>query len=193
MSRKPIGGKCALYPSLTTIVGTEIDGRPNWMTIAHVGILNHASGDQPQYVSVGVNPAHFSAPAIRENKEFSINIPSRGMLVQADYAGIVSGRTTDKSGLFPVQRGRLAHAPMIANCPLSIECRLAQTVVAGIHEVYVGEVVENWIDEACLTDGKPDLGKIDPILFDFMRLLYWSLGAPVGTPWHDGKSLKQSA
>ena len=31
----------ALYPSLTTIVGAKVDGRPNFLAVAHVGIMNH--------------------------------------------------------------------------------------------------------------------------------------------------------
>lgn len=193
MSRTAIGRKCALYPSLTTIVGAEVNGKPNWMTIAHVGILNHAMGEYPQYLSIGVHPSHHTSVGIREHGEFSINIPSRPMLVETDYVGIVTGKTTDKSALFPVQTGKLVHAPMIANCPISIECRLAQTVLLGEHEIFVGEVVETWIDAHCLSDGKPDLKKIDPILFDFTRILYWSLGEPIGKPWQDGKTLKQNS
>ncbi|WP_022660450.1 flavin reductase family protein [Paucidesulfovibrio longus] len=190
MNRQAIGGKCALYPSLTTIVGAEVDGRPNWMTIAHVGIMNHAMGEFPQYLSIGVHPSHHTSAGIRAHGEFSINIPSRAMLAETDYVGIVSGKNTDKSGIFPVQNGKLAHAPMIADCPISIECRLAQTVMAGEHEIFIGEVAETWIDEKCLTEGKPDLKKVDPILFDFTRILYWSLGEIIGKPWNAGKALK---
>ena len=53
-NRITIGGKNALYPSLTTIVGAEVDGKPNWITVAHVGIMNHAYGEIPQYLSIGL-------------------------------------------------------------------------------------------------------------------------------------------
>lgn len=65
MKRKVIGGSNGLYPSLTTIVGADIDGKPNWITIAHVGILNHAHGDVPQYLSIGSNSSHYSNRGIR--------------------------------------------------------------------------------------------------------------------------------
>ena len=55
MKRINIGAANVLYPSLTTIVGVDVEARPNWITIAHVGILNHASGDIPGYLSIGLH------------------------------------------------------------------------------------------------------------------------------------------
>jgi flavin reductase (DIM6/NTAB) family NADH-FMN oxidoreductase RutF len=191
MKRTALGGKNVLYPSLTTIVGADVDGKPNWITIAHVGIINHASGDIPQYLSIGVHSSHYTNKGIREHGEFSINIPSQAMLAITDYVGLVSGEKVDKSTLFPVERGGLAHAPLIANCPLSMELKLHQTVTLGQHEIFIGELVNTFVDEACLTDGKPDVAKIDPLLFDFMKIDYWSIGQRTGKPWRDGKSLKK--
>ncbi|SHO52580.1 flavin reductase family protein [Desulfopila aestuarii] len=190
MKRIAIGPKNGLYPSLTTIVGAEPDDKPNWITIAHVGIMNHATGAVPQYLSIGLNRSHYTNKGIHEHGEFSINIPSVKMMQVTDYVGLVSGATTDKSELFPIARGTLKHAPMIADVPLSMECKLVQAITLGHHEIFIGEVVETFVDESCLTDGKPDLEKIDPLLFDFMKIDYWSLGQRVGLPWREGKTYK---
>ena len=190
MPRLALGWKNALYPSLTTIVGADVDGKPNWITVAHVGILNHAYGEVPQYLSIGLHSSHYTNRGIREHKEFSINIPSQAMLKITDYAGLVSGEKTDKSCLFPVERRSLTHAPLIAECPVSMELKLFQTVTIGQHEIFIGELVNTYVDEACLMDGKPDLARIDPLLFDFMMIDYWSIGKRTGKPWRDGKSLK---
>ncbi len=191
MQRKAIGAKNALYPSLTTIVGADVDGKPNWITIAHVGIMNHAHGDIPQYLSIGLHASHHTNKGIHEHREFSINIPSQKMLEITDYAGLVTGEKVDKSNLFPVERGSLAHAPLIANCPVSMELKLSQTVVIGQHEIFIGELINTYIDEECLNNGKPDLARIDPLLFDFMMIDYWSIGKRTGKPWRDGKALKK--
>lgn len=191
MQRRSIGAKNALYPSLTTIVGADVDGKPNWLAIAHVGILNHATGDVPQYLSIGLNSSHFTNKGINAHKEFSINIPSQEMLEVTDYVGLVSGEKTDKSEVFPVERGTLAHAPLIATCPVSMELKLSQVVTLGSHEIFIGELVNTYVAEDCLTDGKPDLVKIDPLLFDFMKIDYWTIGKRSGKPWRDGKSLKK--
>ena len=193
MKHRAIGAVNGLYPSLTTIVGCVVNGKPNWMTVAHVGILNHATGDKAQYLGISVSPVHYTSIGICEHKEFSINIPSRAMLEATDHVGIVSGKSTDKSALFPTFKGQLEFAPMIADCPLTMECRLHQTVVLGKDQFFIGELVQTYVAEDCLTEGDVDLKKIDPILFDFMRTLYWSLGEVAGKPWSAGKALKGKA
>jgi len=35
-----LGAKNCLYPLPTTIVGANVNGRPNYITIAHVGIMD---------------------------------------------------------------------------------------------------------------------------------------------------------
>lgn len=192
MSLQAIGAVNGLYPSLTTIVGSIVDGRPNWMAVAHVGIMNHAIGDVPQYLGISVHPSHHTNLGIREHGQFSINVPSRAMLEITDYVGIVSGKSTDKSELFEVFRGGLEFAPMIAKCPLAMECRVRQAVIVGEHELFIGELVQTYASPECITDGKIDLHKVDPLLFDFTRILYWSLGDVAGKPWSAGKALKNA-
>ena len=190
MSLQAIGKINGLYPSLTTIVGSVVGGRPNWMTVAHVGIMNHAIGEVPQYLGISVHPSHRTNAGIREHGQFSINVPSRAMLEVTDYVGIVSGKSTDKSEIFEVLKGELEFAPMIADCPLTMECRVHQTVIVGEHELFIGELVQTYVQESCLDNGKVDLARVDPLLFDFTRILYWSLGEVAGKPWNAGKALK---
>ena len=54
---KSIGPINALYPMPTTLVGVTVNGKPNFLAVAHVGILNHGS---PQYLSVGLAKFHYS-------------------------------------------------------------------------------------------------------------------------------------
>ena len=192
MTHHALGAVNGLYPSLTTIVGSVVDGQPNWMTVAHVGIMNHAIGDVPQYLGISVHPSHHTNAGIREHGQFSINVPSRAMLEITDYVGIVSGKSTDKTKLFDIFPGTLEFAPMIAQCPLTMECRVRQTVIVGEHELFIGELVQTYACQECLTDGKIDMSKVDPLLFDFTRILYWSLGEVAGKPWNAGKALKKS-
>lgn len=192
MKHKHLGGTNLLYPSLTTIIGAVVDGAPNWMTIAHVGIMNHGDKNTPHYISIAAHPSHHTNKGIRENGEFSVNIPGRALLEKTDYVGIISGKTRDKSTMFDTFQGTLTDAPMIADCPMAMECRVSQTVAVGKHEVFIGEIVGSFVAEDCLEGSKPDLKKIDPILFDFTRIRYWSLGEHVGDPWRAGKALKSS-
>jgi len=89
-----LGAKNCLYPLPTTLVGAKVGGKPNYITIAHVGIMDLGS------VSLGMAKIHYTNAGIKENKTFSINIPSIEMVKETDYCGIVSGKKADKAKLF---------------------------------------------------------------------------------------------
>ncbi|WP_243357932.1 flavin reductase family protein [Fundidesulfovibrio terrae] len=187
--KKDIGPATAMYPSLTTIVGTVVDGRPNFLAVAHVGIMNHG---QPQYISVGINKGHYSPRGIHEHGQFSVNIPSEDLMVETDYVGIVTGKNTDKSQVFKLYAGELPHAPLIKQCPVAMECRLHQVVDFEKHEVFIGEIVKTWADESVLTDkGHVDPAKVRPLLFDMGTVSYYGIGPALGGCWNVGKKLKK--
>lgn len=187
--KKEIGVVNALYPSLTTILGVMVDDKPNFITIAHVGIMNHGT---PQYISFGVAKIHYSNSGIYEHKEFSVNIPSENMAAETDYVGIVTGKKTDKSTLFDVFYGDLPHAPMISSCPICMECRLERIVDFETHDVFVGEIVKTYADKSVLSsDGKIDVTKVAPLLFDMNSITYYSLGPAIAKCWNVGKQLKK--
>lgn len=184
-----LGPVNALYPSLTTIVGADVDGKPNFLAVAHVGIMNHG---QPQYLSFGINKGHHTPRGILEHKEFSVCVPGQELMAETDYVGLVSGRNTDKSNLFGLFRGELAHAPLIKACPVCMECRLDRVVDFENHHVFIGEIVATHAEESVLRpDGTIDIARVRPLLFDMASVKYWSLGAELGQCWGAGKELKR--
>lgn len=186
--KRNLGPINALYPSLMTIVGAVVNGRPNFLAVAHVGIMNHG---QPQYLSFGINKQHYTGTGIVEHGQFSVCIPGQGLVVETDYVGLVSGRNTDKSRVFELFQGELPHAPLIRQCPVCMECRLARMVDFDSHDVFIGEIVATHADEAVLReDGKIDIARVRPLLFDFSSVKYWSLGGEVAECWSVGKALK---
>ncbi|MGA6924384.1 MAG: flavin reductase family protein [Desulfosarcina sp.] len=184
---QPIGPVNALYPMPTTLVGATVGGKPNFLAVAHVGILNHGA---PQYLSIGLGKGHHSNAGIRENKTFSICMPSEELMVETDYCGIVTGKTTDKSSLFDVFSGELKSAPMIRQCPVNMELELHEVLDLQRHEIFIGELVQTYADDAVMTDGSIDIAKLRPLLFDMASKKYWALGKPVGNCWSVGKKLK---
>jgi flavin reductase (DIM6/NTAB) family NADH-FMN oxidoreductase RutF len=183
-----IGSQNVLYPMPVTIVGALVNGKVNFLNVAHTGILNAAA---PHLISIGLGKVHYTNAGIRENKTFSVNILSQDMMVQMDYVGIVSGRTIDKAGVFETFFGELKTAPLIQNCPLTMECRLHDTYETKTHDVFIGEIVATYADESVLTNGRVDLAKVRPLMFDRSSKKYWSLGQAVGDCWSVGKQYKQ--
>lgn len=185
---KPIGAVNALYPMPTTLVGATVNAKPNFLAVAHVGILNHGT---PQYLSIGLHKSHYSNSGIHANRTFSICLPSEGLMVETDYCGIMTGKKTDKATLFDVFYGDLKTAPMIRQCPINMELKLHDVLDFSTHDIFVGELVQTHADESVVLNGNIDIASLKPLLFDMASKQYWSLGQPLGKCWNAGKSLKR--
>jgi flavin reductase (DIM6/NTAB) family NADH-FMN oxidoreductase RutF len=184
--KQKIGRQNVLYPMPVTIVAALVRGKVNFINIAHVGILNASS---PHLITLGMNKVHYTNSGIKENKTFSVNILSEDKMVEMDYVGLVSGSETDKSQVFETFFGDLKTAPIIKDCPVSMECRLHDIYGTGTHDVFIGEIVATYIDDAVLTNGRLDLTKVKPLLFDMSTRRYWTLGSALGDCWSAGKVL----
>jgi len=188
--KKKLGPRPALYPLPATLVGANVGGKPNYMTVAHVGIMDLRT------VSLGMNKVHHTNSGIKENGTFSVNIPPERLVRETDYCGLVSGTKADKARLFETFYGELETAPMIRECPLNLECRLVQTVDMPNHDIFVGEVVQVYCDEECLEGDSIDFLKVQPLLFVMgspgkmaTSSGYYSLGAFLAPAWNVGKEL----
>lgn len=152
-----------LLPVPTVLVTTRLgEGEPNIITIAWTGIIN----SEPPMVYISVRPAgRHSYGLIKDSFEYVINVPSAEQAGVVDYCGTVSGKEVNKfkaTGLTPVPASRVK-APLIAECPINIECRVRQVLPLGSHDAFIAEVLavhynENVLDEK----GRPDLDKIKP-------------------------------
>jgi flavin reductase (DIM6/NTAB) family NADH-FMN oxidoreductase RutF len=180
-----LGGRTALYPMPVTLVGAMVNGKPNYITIAHVGIMDMRT------VSLSMGKNHYTNDGIRANGTFSVNIAPEFLVKETDYCGLVSGRDADKSALFETFFGELETAPMIEQCPINMECRLVQTVDMPRHDVFIGEVVEVHCDKECLEGETVDFTKIKPILFAMYDQCYFTLGERFAKAWSIGKELME--
>ena len=178
-----VGARNCLYPLPTTLVGALVHGKPNYSTIAHVGIMDLGS------VSLGMNKVHYTNGGIKANGTFSVNIPSVRMVKETDYCGLVSGKTEDKAACFKTFYGKLKTAPMIEECTINMECELIKTIDFPNHDVFVGKIAATYCDETVLNEGVVDFGKVQPILFVMNDRSYWNLGSRFAKAWDIGKEL----
>ncbi|HLN90150.1 MAG TPA: flavin reductase family protein [Candidatus Binatia bacterium] len=178
-----LGAKNCLYPLPTTLVGALVDGKPNYTTIAHVGITD------PATVSLGMNKSHFSNAGIKVNRTFSVNMPSTKLVKETDYCGLVTGKSKNKADMFRTFYGKLKTAPMIEQCSINMECELIKTIDFPSHDIFMGRVSATYCDETVLTDGKVDFEKVQPILFVMNDQSYWSIGKRLAKAWNIGKEL----
>ncbi len=187
MEKIRMGSKGYLYPNPIVLVGTKVNGKPNYLNVSYCGIVNRI----PAMISISLNRSHYSWDGIKQNKTFSINIPSLEMLEITDYCGIVSGKDVDKSKFFNTFYGELKDAPMIQECPINMECKVVQELdLGGTNIIIIGEVIETYSEEKYLINNIPNLKKINPILLSIDEFNYYSVGEKVGKAWDAGKDIK---
>ncbi|MFZ2950642.1 MAG: flavin reductase family protein [Desulfuromonadaceae bacterium] len=186
--KKSAGAKTLLFPTPVMMVGTyDQTGKPNLMTAAWGGICS----SQPPSIAVSLRKATYSHGCIVERKAFTVGIACEGKMVEADYAGIVSGRDGDKfaaAGLTPV-RSELVDAPYAAEFPVVLECRLLHIVEVGLHTQFIGEIIDVKGDEDVFgDDGTLDIMKIKPLIFDTSHRGYHGVGPLLGKAFAVGKT-----
>ena len=117
---------------------------------------------------------------------FTVSFADVRTVAESDFFGLVSGKNVpdkvERAG-FTVTPSPNVDAPIINEYPLTLECR----VVSWKDGILIGEVVNMSADECVLTDGKVDLEKLQPIVFDAAAMSYRSIGSEVGKAWGSGK------
>ncbi len=189
MAKVAIDSNAFPFPMPMVLVGADVEGRPNYMAAAWVSRVKY----KPPYMGVALGKTHYTSRGIHRHGEFGVSIPGRRLAAAVDYAGIASGKKVDKSALFETFRGKHLHAPMAAECPVTMECRLVQTIDLGDDEFLIGEIVHAYADKGCLTGGKPDVRKIDPFTLTMPDNRYWSVGKCVGKAWGIGMKYGKKA
>ena len=159
MAKKNIGKHFDIYPMPVVIVGTVTDGKPNFMTAAWLtklhsdppllGPVAWASGSTPPRASARPASSASAIPA-------STKRPS-----PTTWAWCTATKRT-RAEHVEIFKGSLESAPMVRECPVSLECRVTQTIDLPHDYLFIGEVINVYATESVLTDGKVDPLKLGP-------------------------------
>jgi len=176
-----------VWPHPTVLVGADVDGKPDFAAVAWAGV----AASTPPAVTIALQHPRYSLKGIRRNLTFSINIPSRELVRETDYCGLISGAKTDKvkDCQFKVFYGKTAAAPLIEQCPINLECEVLHIINMGSHALVIGKVVETNVSEDCLTEGQPDMSKVRP--FTFVPGKYHAIGEAFADAFSIGKEIKK--
>lgn len=171
--QKNIGSLLALYPT-PTIVGAKVEGKVNWLLVAHVGIIGH------DRILISLAKPHFTNQGIKETGKVSVALIDEKMLPKADYVGSNSGASTDKSEIFVWYEGENG-APIIEESPLVLECEVVDNYETETFDNFVLKIDATYVEESKLDEsGKPDYEKIAPVLFEFPTYSYVASGKIIG-------------
>lgn len=168
-----------LYPLPVVMVSVaDRDGRPNIITVAWAGTVC----TNPPMLSISVRPERYSYPILKETEEFVVNLTTRELAFATDYCGVKSGRDVDKFkelGLTPLKAEHVG-APLIAESPVNIECKVREVLPLGSHHMFLADVVAVHADEKYMDEKhKFHLEKAEPIVYSHGA--YLVCGEQLGT------------
>jgi Conserved protein/domain typically associated with flavoprotein oxygenases, DIM6/NTAB family len=164
------------------LVGAMVNGKPTYTAVGAGGCACLAP-----VLCVSLKNTHYITQGISDTGFFSVNIPATALVKQLDYCGIFSGSDVDKSVLFTQFYDDAGCAPMIEECSLNFLCRVCDEKEIQGFTMFFGDIVAVYANEDCLTDGKPDPVKADPVIM--MGFHYCNLKGIVGQPFAEGKKL----
>ena len=176
-----------IYPLPAVLVTTGATPEEyNMLTIAWTGTIC----TDPPMCYISVRKERHSYDIIRRTGEFCINLTTEDMAHATDWCGVRSGRNEDKwkaTGLTPMANPHVS-APIIAESPLSICCRVREVKELGSHDMFIADVVDVEADDRFIDPetGKFSLDKANPIVYSHGE--YYSLGKLIG---HFGWSVRK--
>jgi flavin reductase (DIM6/NTAB) family NADH-FMN oxidoreductase RutF len=177
MEKIKLNGGTLLAPLPTVMVSCGNEEAANIITIGWTGILN----THPAKTYISVRPGRFSHHIIKESGEFVLNLTPSSLVRAADFCGMYTGAKVDKFAKCKLSRQFVEEvsAPLIAECPVSLCCRVTDVVPLGTHDMFVADIVAVYVDESLMDDkGKLHMNRAD--LCAYAHGEYFALGRRIG-------------
>ena len=167
-----------LYPLPAVMVSVaDKKGNDNILTIAWTGTIC----TDPPMAYICVRPERHSYSMIMETGEFVINLTTEKLASQTDYCGVKSGKDVDKFKEMNLtkEKAQKVKAPLIAECPVNIECKVKETKDLGSHTMFIADVVAVNVDDKYMDKtGKFNLNSSDLLVYSHGE--YFGLGQKIG-------------
>ena len=168
-----------VYPVPAVLVSCgETPKEYNLITIAWTGTIC----SDPPMCYISVRPSRHSYEIIKRTGEYVINLTTEELARATDWCGVKSGSKVNKwkeMGLTPAPAS-IVKAPILAEAPISIECKVKDIVNLGTHDMFISEVVNVIADERYLDPetGAFSLKSSDPICY--VHGHYFKVGDQIG-------------
>ena len=194
--KQPIKVTEAIFPMPVLLVATyNEDGTIDVMNAAWGTMLDR------ERVALNLTETHKTVENIKQRKGFVVHIADAAHMVEADYFGVVSGKTEKdkfaKSGL-TATKSSLVDAPIINELPIAMECEFIEYqsddtglgVIGKVLHGVIGKVLQTSVETDKMKDGKVDIEALQAITFDPYTHGYYQVSKRVGEAFKDGLKLK---
>ena len=179
-SREDFKPGTLIYPLPAVLVSCgETEEEKNLLTVAWTGTIC----SDPAMCYISVRKERHSHAILKRTGEFVINLTTRALCRATDWCGVRSGRDYDKfkeMSLTPLW-AKHVKAPLVAESPVAIECRVKQVLELGTHDMFIAEVVGIEVDPQYINPetGKFELERADLVAYSHGE--YYTLGEKIGT------------
>lgn len=170
-------GGALTAPAPPVMVSCGTMEKSNIITVAWTGIINTV----PPKTYISVRPSRYSYDLIKESGEFVVNLTTADLIKKADFCGIYTGAKVDKFAKcgFDKEEASEVSCPVIAQSPLSLECKVTDVIELGSHHMFLADIVAVDVDEE-LVDAKGKLHLDRAHLAAFAHGEYFELGRKIG-------------
>lgn len=167
-----------IYPLPAVMVSCgETPEEYNIITIAWTGTIN----SDPPMCYISVRPGRHSYDIIKRTGEYVINLTTEKLAKATDWCGCRSGKKYNKwkeMNLTPAD-AKHVKAPIIAESPVNIECRVKDIVELGTHHMFVSDVLGVSVDDTYLNENDAfSFSKANPLVYSHGH--YFGMGDKVG-------------
>ena len=180
-----------LYPVPAVMVSCQREGgKPNIITVAWAGTIC----SDPAMLSISVRKNRYSYDIIKETKEFVVNLTTKQLCRATDYCGVRSGRDVDKFKEMKLtkEKADFVKVPMIAESPVSIECKVRQVLELGSHHMFLADVLAVHADPQYMDEKKKfHLNDAKPLVYSHGE--YLGIGKKLGTFGYSVKKKKKKS
>ena len=168
------GALVAPVPSVMVSLGDMENS--NIITVAWCGITNTV----PPKTYISVRPERYSYEILKKTGEFVINLTPSSLAKVADFCGMHTGRKIDKFEKCKLTKEKASkiNAPMIGECPISIECRVTDIIKLGSHDMFLADIVAVNVEKSLLEGEKLCINRAH--LCAFAHGEYYKLGERIG-------------
>jgi len=164
-------------PAVMVSVGTSVD-EYNIITVSWTG----TTCSNPPMCYISVRPERHSYELLKKAGEFVLNLTTHDLAFATDWCGVRSGRDYNKfeeMKLTPAPAS-VVNAPVIAESPVNIECRISQIIPLGSHDMFLAEVLNVKVEDEYL-DSKTNAFALDRAnLICYSHGRYFDIGKPIG-------------
>jgi flavin reductase (DIM6/NTAB) family NADH-FMN oxidoreductase RutF len=131
---------------------------------------------------ISVRHERHSYEIIKRTGEFVINLTTEDLARATDWCGVRSGKDYNKfkEMHLTTEKGQVVQAPLIAESPLNIECKVVDVRPLGSHDMFLANVVAINAEDKLIDKGTGafQLNHAKPLAFSHGK--YYGLGEKIG-------------